>query len=330
MKKQMINSNVLNKFDYLYEKFSSVEFNTVEELEKLMSLIELEVLSCEYSPEFILNHTFLNSKDSDNDFEVCKFVIRPNIKYALKSNEMKTSFVLAKNDLFVKELITNLISWVSDYNYYLYLEYNIEKLNKVIESIIATTDTHWSLQFNIGEGILDISDTHIVLGISDTIACNINELGLFSEDDYWKNLYIEKFKNVLKECNRPYDILKSKSEFTNDLGIYNRKSINKLIRKCVKRRIECVRVGVGYLEDNYTFALIEKVAVSKSELKNIDVDNSNIIVIDNDKPTVIEKKEKLTKIVISYKLMPFEKRTNTYLDIPLVEYLKNNYESVVL
>ena len=43
------------------------------------------------------------------------------------------------------------------------------------------------------------------------------------------------------------------------------------------------------------------------------------------KRELAEKEEKLTKIVISYKLMPFEKRTNTYLDIPLVEYLKNNY-----
>ena len=46
-----------------------------------------------------------------------------------------------------------------------------------------------------------------------------------------------------------------------------------------------------------------------------------VIVEDNKNATVSELKSGLDKIVISYKLMPFEKKTNAYLDIPLKEYV---------
>lgn len=324
MKRNKIREDIINKFEYLYDKFSDKKCETVEEAIKLIELIELELLSNEYCPEFILNHSFFNSTElnSLNDFETCKITLRPSVKYVLNSNELKSSFIIVCGDLFVKELIDNLILWVVEYNYFSYLDSNINKLNDAIKSILESIDeNHWCLSFNIGEGVLDISDNHIVIGISDLIALTIDNLTLFSEEDYWRILYIDNFKNMLKDCNRPYDIVKAKAEFTDDLGIYSRKSINKLIRKFVKRRIECVRVGVGYFENKDIFALIEKIAISDSEIKDLNLEVGTFKIIENDNPSVVEKKAGLNKILIKYKLMPFEKKTNTFLDVSLCDLI---------
>ena len=104
--------------------------------------------------------------------------------------------------------------------------------------------------------------------------------------------------------------------------IYNRKSINKLLRKIVNRNINFVRVGLGYLENENSFCLIEKIPISEKDSKNLDLDE--VLLIDNENPTIIEKKKGLNKIVIKYKLSPFEKKTNVLLDISLREYLKEN------
>ena len=69
-------------------------------------------------------------------------------------------------------------------------------------------------------------------------------------------------------------IVKIKSDFTKELNIYSRKSINKLLRKFVSRKIDFVRVGVGYAENENSFALIERVKklntiaiINKSDLQ---------------------------------------------------------------
>ena len=324
MKRSKIREDIINKFNYLYDKFRDKKCNNVEETLKFIEILELELLSNEYCPEFILNHSFFSTdENSVNDFDTCKITIRPSVKYVLKSNELKSTFVIVRSDLFTKELIDNLVYWVSDYNYYSYLDSNIDKLNEVIKEILSTVDeNHWGLSFNIGDGILDISDNHIVLGISDLTALNIPNLTLFSEDAYWRNLYIDSFKNMLKDCNRPYDVVKAKTEFTDDLCIYNRKSINKLIRKFVKRRIECVRVGIGYFENKDVFAVIEKVPISDNDINKLNLELNTFKVIDNDNPSVVEKKDKLNKILVTYKLMPFEKKTNTFLEIPLIDLIE--------
>ena len=56
------------------------------------------------------------------------------------------------------------------------------------------------------------------------------------------------------------------------MGIYNRKSINKLLRKIVNRNINFVRVGLGYLENENSFCLIEKIPISEKDSKNLDLD----------------------------------------------------------
>ena len=176
------------------------------------------------------------------------------------------------------------------------------------------------IYFSLGEGITDISDDSVTLGLDMETIFNIPRLGFFIEDEYWRLKYIKNFVNILKDCNRPYDIVKIKSDFTKELNIYSRKSINKLLRKFVSRKIDFVRVGVGYAENENSFALIERVAMTPEEVSNLDIDE--IILMDNDKPTTIEKKKGLTKIVTRYKLTPFEKKTNVMLDIPLKEYIE--------
>lgn len=319
MMRNKIKSDIYKRFENLTYKYKSITCETVEETNRILDLLLLEIESNEYSPQFILTRALYSNMDKPEIFESGKFVIRPSIKFLLNEVDMKHTFVLVNSVDFINRFIYSVLDWIVDYNYNIYLEDNLSRLNSYIQEIQDSTDCNWNLKFGIGDGILDISDNHIIIGLSDFSVSNLEKLGLFSSDEYWRQLYIDKFKTLLKECNRPYDIVKIKSDITNDLGIYNRKSVNKLLRKFVKRKSDCVRVGIGYMENEDSFAVVEKKAISSKDLENIDLDE--VIVEDNKNATVSELKSGLDKIVISYKLMPFEKKTNAYLDIPLKEYV---------
>lgn len=313
-----IEIDIKTDMEYLREKYKNLYLEDIVEVNKELDNILLEFNAYEKAPKFILTRA-LYPNENEQIFEKGKFVVRPAVRYLLDIKDMKTSFILVNNSDFFVSFIDSLIEWIKEYNYYIILGYNLEVLNKAINEILQAYKNSFKISFSLGEGIIDIGNNYIELGLSAEKILSINELGLFSEDAYWREKYIEKFLNVLIECSCPYDIVKIKSDITYELGIYNRKSINKLLRKFVSRRIDYVRVGVGYSEDESSFALIEKIAITPKEVYNFDLDE--VMLLDNENPTVQEIKKGLTKIVIQYKLNPFEKKTNIVLDIPLREYL---------
>lgn len=317
-KMEKIEIDIKTDMEYLREKYKNLYLEDIVEVNKELDNILLEFNAYEKAPKFILTRA-LYPNENEQIFEKGKFVVRPAVRYLLDIKDMKTSFILVNNSDFFVSFIDSLIEWIKEYNYYIVLGYNLEVLNKAINEILQAYENSFKISFSLGEGIIDIGNNYIELGLSAEKILSINELGLFSEDAYWREKYIEKFLNVLIECSCPYDIVKIKSDITYELGIYNRKSINKLLRKFVSRRIDYVRVGVGYSEDESSFALIEKIAITPKEVYNFDLDE--VMLLDNENPTVQEIKKGLTKIVIQYKLNPFEKKTNIVLDIPLREYL---------
>lgn len=317
-KMEKIEIDIKTDMEYLREKYKNLYLKDIVEVNKELDNILLEFNAYEKAPKFILTRA-LYPNENEQIFEKGKFVVRPAVRYLLDIKDMKTSFILVNNSDFFVSFIDSLIEWIKEYNYYIVLGYNLEVLNKAINEILQAYENSFKIRFSLGEGIIDIGNNYIELGLSAEKILSINELGLFSEDVYWREKYIEKFLNVLIECSCPYDIVKIKSDITYELGIYNRKSINKLLRKFVSRRIDYVRVGVGYSEDESSFALIEKIAITPKEAYNFDLDE--VMLLDNENPTVQEIKKGLTKIVIQYKLNPFEKKTNIVLDIPLREYL---------
>ena len=320
MDDRSIEIKIKEELDIIKSSYKDVYSNNINEVNNILDRIILELNTLTVGPKFILTRALYINEDT-GDFFKGKFVIRPGFKYSLSVCDMKQSFILVNNNEFFVSFIDSIQDWMLIYNEYYLLNNNLDKLNNSVLEIINQSNWPYELKFSIGEGILDISDNSIVVGLTKEVIMHIDNLPLYSSDDFWRESYIEKFKNLLKECNRPYDIVKIKSDITYELGIYNRKSISKLLRKFVSRKIDYVRVGVGYTEDESTFALIERIPVTSKDVNNFDIDS--IIIMDNENPTKAEKEKGLTKIITKYKLMPFEKKTNILVDIGLKEYLNS-------
>ena len=321
-------SNIMERIAELKSSYDGVFSNNITEVNNHLDMILLELNTIGLGPKFIITRA-LYIDEMTGDFFKGKFVIRPGFKFNLSISDLKTSFILVNSKNFFISFIDNILEWIEKYNDYVELNDNLGKLNDAILDIINKAQCPYELKFTVGEGIIDITDNSVLLGLDIEVIKNIPSLPLFSDDEFWSEKYIEKFINVLKECNRPYDIVKIKSDITYELGIYNRKSINKLLRKIVSRRIDYVRVGVGYSEDETTFALIERIPVASEDVRNFDIDS--VIIMDNDNPTKVEKDKGLTKIITRYKLMPFEKKTNILVDVfkirPAGSPLNNSWAS---
>lgn len=323
----MTMSNNLEKdsLDIFMESYNNLYLQDLDKVNIEIDKILLFINSLGMEPKFVLNRALY--ENDKGIFEKGKFVIRPTVGYLIEGCEKKNySFILVNDNYFFLNFIENIINWISEYNVNLNLYENLDKLNKFFEEILSDMQFPYNISFGIGNDIIDIDDESIILGIKKEILLEIDNLPFFSEDTFWKESYIEGIKNTLKECNRPYDIVKIKSKFTYDMGIYNRRSIYKLLRQIVKRNIKYVRIGVGYMENSDYFAVIEKKAVTVKELEEMDI--SNCIVEDNVSKTKIEEKDLKDKIVWSFKLNPFEKKTNLLYETELKEFLKLCEEEV--
>ena len=303
--------NTLDKYDNLYNL-------DIDDINKNLNLILLDFWSIEEIPKFIVSRALYPIKNTNN-MEKGKFIIRPSIDFKLNIDGIKDSFILFNNSSFYKEFIENIIAWILKYQTFLVYQYNLNRLNTEFKSILAESKCTFNIVFTIGEGVIDITDTEIILGVSKDFIEHLDNINLFSTNSYWASKYREKCVLTLKSCIRPYELLKIKSDFTEDFNIYTRKNIIKLLRKVVKRRIENVRIGEGYYESENLFTLIEKRAVSANEIEDYDLDN--VIVLDNVKPNMVEKKLNQTKIIVLYKLSPLEKKTGVFIEKPLKELL---------
>ena len=303
--------NTLDKYDNLYNL-------DIDDINKNLNLILLDFWSIEEIPKFIVSRALYPIKNTNN-MEKGKFIIRPSIDFKLNIDGIKDSFILFNNSSFYKEFIENIIAWILKYQTFLVYQYNLNRLNTEFKSILAESKCTFNIVFTIGEGVIDITDTEIILGVSKDFIEHLDNINLFSTNSYWASKYREKCVLTLKSCIRPYELLKIKSDFTEDFNIYTRKNIIKLLRKVVKRRIENVRIGEGYYESENLFTLIEKRAVSANEIEDYDLDN--VIVLDNVKPNMVEKKLNQTKIIVLYKLSPLEKKTGVLIEKPLKELL---------
>lgn len=304
-------SDVVEKYDKLFE-------NNIDKVGYLIDLFLIDLNVIMGVPKFILTRA-IYEKENSGIVEKVKFTIKPTIKNSLQSVDMKKSFVIVNMSCFFSDFAENLKNWFYEYYYYSVIEVNLGKLNSKIMEIIDGIDFPYDVIFKYGEGILDVSDNEIVLGLSSDVILNIEDSNLFIEDAFWREQYINKIINSFKECNRPFDIVKVKSDFTYEYGIYSRKNLIKMLRKTVNRKIDYVRTGVGYIDTDNLFAIIEKKAVREEQLKDYDLES--VVVLDNTEASMKEKNKNQTKIVISYKLSPVDKKSFSLVEIGIKEIL---------
>jgi hypothetical protein len=302
--------NLTSSFLTLKDLSSSVVFDNNMSISDIYYNIENLVFKTNIyksSKTFVLSKTYYT--DENNKLDSFKFTIAPSKNSRLFINDLKKSFIIKWGKNFFEEFMNNIMIWWDNYNYYLMLNNNILKFNSIISNLIKENGISFFVQFTVSDKlIVDVSDNHILLGLSNGVVMNFKNLSLFSSLDIKVNNYKSLFIDTLKQCISPYDIVKIKNSITIDLGVYTRFNIITLIKKAVSNKLENLRVGTGYLvRDNY-FTVIDKVAVSNKELEGLDI--SNCLILDNVNIKNPEKKENKTKILVSFRIKPFNIKNN--------------------
>lgn len=298
------------------EKFK-VENLDIDEVNKYIDDMVIYLNTYNNAPKFVLTRALYSD---NNNLTYARIIIRPSVSYELEIKNMREVFTIIGDENFLDNLLNSIVNWFDSYTYYAKLGVNIECLNIAVQNIINKNNLDFNLKFTLGDGLEDITDTNIIIGLDETIIRNLSNFSVFSEDEIEIQKCEKDFVNLIKECSRPYDILKIKSKFTKDLCIYQRKSINKLIRKVVTRRIDFVRVGIGYFEDTEIFSVIQRDAVTETSLHSYDL--NEVVVSDNINMTNNEKKENLTKIVTYFRVLPFYKKSGLPIDTNIKEFLE--------
>lgn len=279
-------------------------------LEKVIFALNI----CEGAPKYVLTRAMYPETGT---FTEARFVVRPAAKAALSVAEMKKVFAIQADAKFYDKFIKEMAIWFDEYAYYKMLDENVAELNAKMTEITADEELPFDVKFTVGSDVEDITDKSITVGLTVDTVCNLSTLPLFDENiPVRAEQYGLGVVSYLKSCVKPWDIFKKSSVFTKDLGLSNKRSIIKPIRKIVNRNLKYVRVGTGYVDaDNY-FAVIEKVAITPEEVEAYE----GAVILDNENVSKVEAKAGKTKIAAFFKISPIDEKGNS-VDIGLEDVL---------
>ena len=190
---------------------------------------------------------------------------------------------------------------------------NVADIQAIFDEAVTLAEVPFTVGIDIGEDIIDVSDKHIVLGLSQTVVQTISKISYYNEViPTAKEAYIAQLAEVLKACAKPTDIVKQNTSITKELGVFSRKSLVKLIRNIVTRRVAYTRVGQGYFGNDDYFTVIEKVLLTEEEeAKAVKAENGEAYIIDNTNATIAEKNAGKTKILVKFRVSPFNDNNET-------------------
>jgi hypothetical protein len=233
------------------------------------------------------------------------FTVKPTSKAAYNTPAMKSSFSIVYNDKFFATLIDGLASWFDKYNHMVLVYDNLAELNDVFATAVQRGEIPFTVAFDLGEGIIDASDTSIVLGIAESVLTELALAPAFSDvTGTVRDAYIDNLADFLKGCPQPYTIVKQNNNLIKPLGVFSRRTIKKLLRENVAtRRIEYTRTGTGFYGNDDYFCVISKVCVTDEAAEAAKKDGK--LVIKNNNPTKSEAAANLNNILVTYKISPF-------------------------
>lgn len=297
-------------------KYKFPTLATQEEVNNILDKLLFDLNIYTEAPKYKISRTYYNN-DSGNIVNA-KVTVYVTPKYALFNSNIKASIELDAGVNFFNELIDNIAEWFDGYEHLRRLTTNLNEFNTIINGVIEEKNIPFNICFSLGEGLIDVSDKDAVIGLSQEVIMDLGELPLFDMDrDVRRTNYKNLITEVLLQCKMPYDIFKVKSVVTQEhLKIYTKTLVYKLMKKCVSKNVASVYTGEGYIETEDIFAIIDKKAVTKEELKSYN--NVDHYALTNKKITAQDKRDGKDKMVLTYKVSPISKKDGTQVDLPIV------------
>lgn len=265
------------------------------------------------APRFNITRTLYPVGDTEQ-LDKATITVRPSLAHALTISDMKHTFTVVGDKNFSINIANHFFSWFIRYNEHKKLQANLDAFNEEVAQIVEEAEVPYTLVFGLGEGILDATEDYAVIGLSVETIKGLGRLPLFNKNyRQLRDNYADLFKDLLKECPRPYDIIRANSTVTKDLDLPKRRRLVGLFRETVIRKYHTSRKGFSYIDKDGVFAIVDKQPISEDELKEVELDE-NTLVLDNEKPTKEEQREGKSKILVTLRVRPFNKTDETPVD----------------
>lgn len=266
--KEVINRGVngLECLNALKTAYTYKEDATADFVDKLMHCIAHDLQIMDVFPAHVLRSSIYS--DATGGISV-RIFLQPSKKAEYSGKAAKLDCVLVYDTLFMGNLVQFFSLWVSNYWKLVKLQQNINILNDTVATLISEAGVGYELSFALGDGVLDISDDHLLFGVS-AIAENLSENPLFfpAEDECNKirqQRYRDAVITTLKSVPSPLHLLKSKSMFCEDMGLYTMRMPNLVIRQNVRRKAQNITSGIGYIDTDDVFMLVKAEKTGESE-----------------------------------------------------------------
>ena len=300
------------------DRFEYPQSGDIDEINDKIENLLYGLKAFEGLPSPVLTRSLYPTEENGNVLDYASFVIRPRVADKVDCAPDNARFTVHGGEDFFHKFVKELGEWFDDHAYYVRVQQNLDELNAVVQDIVEEEELGYTLKFALGDGIIDATDDSVVVGLSHQVVNELADLPLFDEAfETRREKYRSRLVDVMKEVVRPYDIVHVNSPVTKALGIYSRKTTHKMLRGFVSRKVEQIRVGTGYYETDSVFAIVTKEAVTEeraSELKE-----QGVHIIDNEKPSSVEKARDLVKVAVRYKVSPFQKKDGVREEVALAE-----------
>ena len=290
---------------------------TTEEVGAIIEKVKDSLPAYGAGARFVFIRMFYSKPGNADVLDHATFSVRPTRGYAL-SLDANEKFTLNFVPSFYDDLLEKMIQWLDNYEYTRKLEHNLNYLNGLFAKAVAQRDENFKIEFTLGEGLVDARDDYALIGISEKVI--IDELSSTNPNNGIKRIaqmkadaFYNQIVDTVAQIDKPYELLKVDSSVTKNFGIYSRKSLRKLMRNFVSRKMTFVHLGTGYYENASSFAVIDKTPVTPEQeasfVANLQDKGVEYVVIDNENPTKNDTKRGWTRIVVSYRVSPFVKST---------------------
>lgn len=287
-------------------KLTDKKFDSVESLIQQVQRAIAEIVK----PKYVFIPTIYEETGTATSIQIS---LRPYLKHATEHVDFKFVRGIATSETMADNLIDEIAAWCDRYEEVTRLNHNLDMLNSVLEEVTTEGNIPYKVKVKLGSNPAIVTDDEVVFGYTEDQVFALKDMSLFDTNLVARSEGQKaKLMDALKEVPTPLLVCKSKADILKQLGFYTRKTPVSFARATVRRDIEKVRVGTGYvLTDDY-LGFITKTAVSDKELEGISKDS--VLVLKNEKPSTPEKEKGLTNIVVSWLLSPVDVKEGVPVD----------------